>query len=84
MSLRISRDMKIVRPGRARIVHVETPLGIVNIYVGLTDIKGRRVEAVEMIPNEYAGEPKVKVVGRRFIETHPPYLRRFLEKRRGR
>lgn len=60
--------MKTVTPGRARIVHVETTLGIVNIYVGLRDAHGRRVERVEMLPNQYAGEPRVTVDGARFIE----------------
>ncbi len=40
-------------------LHVETPLGIVNILVGLSDHKGRRVDAVQVIPNHYAGERKV-------------------------
>jgi len=62
------RDMKVVRAGRARIVHVEHALGIVNIHVGLTDRLGRRVVAVELIPSRYAGEPKIKVVGTRFVE----------------
>ncbi len=69
--------IKTVTPGRARVVHVETELGIVNVYVGLTDNAGRRVERVEMIPNTYAGEPQVIVDGARFIEQtnsppHPP------------
>lgn len=51
-----------------RIVHVETPLGIVNIHVGLSDARGRRVENVQMRPNQYAGEPKVTVRGCRFVE----------------
>lgn len=63
--------MKTVRPGRARIIHVETELGIVNIYVGLTDAGGRKVETVEMIPNQYAGETEVLVIGRRFVENKP-------------
>lgn len=62
------KDIKTVRPGRARIIHVETPLGIVNIYLGLRDEQGRHVEQVEMIPNRYVGEPKVEVTGTRFIE----------------
>lgn len=65
----MARDMQTVRPRRGvRIVHVETPLGIVNIHLGLTDMGGRRVENVQMRPNNYAGEPRVKVVGCRFIE----------------
>jgi len=40
-------------------LHIETPLGIVNITVGLSDMKGRRVDAVVVIPTAGAGEPKV-------------------------
>jgi hypothetical protein len=46
-----------------QILHVETDLGIVNIYVGLMDDFGRRVESVELIADDYAGEPKVSVDG---------------------
>lgn len=49
---------------KTRLLHVETPLGIVNIYLGLTDIKGRRVERVDMLPNNYSGERKVVVYKR--------------------
>jgi hypothetical protein len=41
------------------LLHVETPLGIVNIRVGLNDLKGRKVDSIEVIPNRYAGEKKV-------------------------
>ena len=41
------------------LLHVETPLGIVNITVGLRDRTGRAVDSIEVIPNNYAGEPKV-------------------------
>ena len=44
---------------RDGLLHVETPLGIVNIRVGLSDFKGRKVESIEVIPNRYAGEKKV-------------------------
>ena len=65
----MTRDIKSVRPGRGvRCVHVETPLGIVNVWLNLRDELGRRVEKVEMIPNQYAGEPKVTVRVRRFVE----------------
>lgn len=50
------------------VIHVETALGIVNIRTGLHDRFGRRVEAVSMIPNEYEGEPVVRIVGNRFVE----------------
>lgn len=49
---------------KVRIVHVETDLGIFNIHLGGTDFKGRRVESVGLIPNRYAGEPKVVVLKR--------------------
>mgnify|MGYP001619006891 CR=1 FL=1 len=40
-------------------LHVETPLGIVNITVGLSDTEGRRVESIETIACQCHGEPKV-------------------------
>jgi hypothetical protein len=53
-------DTKYVNPGpKTRLVHVETDLAIVNIYLHLTDTNGQRVESVEVIPNNYAGEPQV-------------------------
>ena len=59
--------MKRVTSGRAECIHVETPLGIVNIYVGLRDNKGRRVERISVQPNQYAGEPKVIYRGGRLV-----------------
>ena len=51
----------IARPGQC--VHIETPLGIVNIRCGLTDHRGRSVDSVEIIPDHYEGEPRVKRYG---------------------
>ncbi len=50
--------------GRENCLHVETPLGIVNITVGLRDRFGRRVESIEVIAPEFAGEPKIRRYGR--------------------
>jgi hypothetical protein len=44
---------------RKGLLHIETPLGIVNITLGLHDRRGRAVESIEVIPNRYAGEQKV-------------------------
>lgn len=44
---------------RKGLLHVETPLGVVNIRVGLTDTSGRPVDSIEVIPDCYAGEKKV-------------------------
>jgi hypothetical protein len=41
------------------LLHVETPLGIVNITVGLTDRIGRRVESIEVIAPRLSGEKKI-------------------------
>ena len=41
------------------LLHVETPLGIVNIRVGLSDGLGRRVDSIEILPSRYAGEKKI-------------------------
>lgn len=62
-------DIQRVRVKRGvRVIHIETPLGIFNIFVGLYDRYGRRVENVEMLGNVYSGEPKVIVSGRRLVE----------------
>jgi hypothetical protein len=61
------RDMRTIHHKRGTL-HVETPLGIVNITVGLNDTAGRRVEAVTFRPNNFAGEPKVVLRGSRFVE----------------
>lgn len=50
--------MKIIEL-RKGLLHVETPLGIVNIRVGLSDRLGRKVDSVEVIPSNYIGERKV-------------------------
>lgn len=44
-------------------LHVETPNGIVNIRAGLTDMRGRSVDSIQIIPDNYAGENKVVRVG---------------------
>jgi|TARA_R100001530_G_scaffold106744_1_gene74573 hypothetical protein len=46
-----------------KLLHVETPLGIVNIRVGLTDRLGRSIDSVEVTPSNYAGHNKVKRSG---------------------
>ena len=45
-------------------LHVETPNGIVNIRVGLTDSQGRAVDSIECLPDRYAGERKVLLSGK--------------------
>jgi hypothetical protein len=49
------------------LLHVETPLGIVNIRAGLSDRRGRRVDSIEVIPSNSSGERKV--VRRGFANT---------------
>ena len=62
-------DIQRVTPKRgARVVHVETPLGVVNIYLDLRDRYGRRVENVQVSGNNYAGEPRVVRRGSRLVE----------------
>jgi hypothetical protein len=58
--------MKRVSMMRSRdpLLHIETPLGIINIRVGLHDSQGRRVESIEVIPNDYCGDPAVRLRGR--------------------
>lgn len=45
-----------------RILRVETDLGIINIYIGLSDGSGNAVETMEVFPDHYAGETPVKVI----------------------
>lgn len=52
------RDLRTITHRRG-ILHVETRLGIVNIHAGLADASGREVTAIEIIPDAYAGEPRV-------------------------
>ena len=39
--------------------HIETPLGIVNISTGLSDIKGRQVDSIQIIPDKHIGEKAI-------------------------
>jgi len=41
------------------LLHIETPLGLINIRVGLMDSQGRIVESIEVIPDKFAGENKI-------------------------
>ncbi|KKN74115.1 hypothetical protein LCGC14_0394550 [marine sediment metagenome] len=51
------RRMRHKEPGK--VLHIETPLGIVNIRVGLRDLKGRAVDSIQIIPDQCPGEQKV-------------------------
>lgn len=51
--------MKSIYWDKREPLHVETPLGIVNIRCGLSDLKGRNVESIEVIPSNYSGKKKV-------------------------
>jgi hypothetical protein len=64
---------------RKKMAHIETPLGIINVYCGLQDNEGRDVVRVEVIPDKYAGEPAVTWDGGRLIrETHDEFVTRRL------
>lgn len=52
-------NVKNVNAVDETLVHVETPLGLVNIWTGLVDGAGRRVNRIEVHPNEGAGELRV-------------------------
>ncbi len=41
-----------------RITHIEAPGCIVNIHTGLYDTQGCAVTSVEILCDQYAGEPK--------------------------
>jgi hypothetical protein len=54
---------RTVRMRDGELLHVETPLGIVNIRTGLHDADGRRVESVAITTNDYVGESRVTLDG---------------------
>ena len=54
------------------VIHVETPLGVVNIRAGLLDDKGRRVDAIEILPDHGKardGQCNVRIVEPKADET---------------
>jgi len=53
---------KVLYWDKKEALHIETPNGIVNIRCNLTDLRGRAVDSIEIIPDRYAGENKVKVM----------------------
>ena len=55
--------MKRIVAKNGELVHIETPLGIINIRAGLSDQKGRKVDSIEILKNEYVGENKVRLDG---------------------
>lgn len=77
----MSNDMRTIRH-RSGILHVETPEGIINIHVGLSDVHGHSVTAVAAIPdqyNEYQEPVKVRCsprCGFRMIRNKRPSSRR--------
>jgi len=44
---------------RDGLLHVETPLGVINIQAGLIDSTGRRVDSITVTPDEITGEKKI-------------------------
>lgn len=52
---------------RGKILHIELPNGIINIYAGLHDQHGRSVDVIEMIGDENrSDEHRVLQVGGRY------------------
>jgi hypothetical protein len=41
------------------LLHVETPLGVINIRVGLVDSTGRRVDSITVTPDELTDGKKI-------------------------
>ncbi len=51
--------MELIVLDKGGFLHIETPLGIVNVRAGEIDNRGRRVDSVQVIPDEYVGEKKI-------------------------
>jgi hypothetical protein len=48
--------MRSISTAKRGLLHIETPLGIVNIQTGLSDAQGREVVSVEIIRDKFIGE----------------------------
>ena len=55
--------MKSITLKKGQMLHVETPNGIINIRTGLTDRLQRPVDSIQVVPANYMGENKVKLIG---------------------
>lgn len=53
------------------VLHVETPLGIINIRAGLADTQGRRVVAIETIPDRIGNVSVHVLPDGRIVEDTP-------------
>jgi len=57
LEAKIKRDEQVMKKKpttwwRDGVLHVETPLGIVNIRPSLRDLEGKPVDSIEIIPDE--------------------------------
>ena len=57
------RRLIFTNPKREKLLHVEVPLGIVNIRIGEVDHVGREVNTIELVPDNYPKENKVVARG---------------------
>lgn len=48
-------------------LHIEAKHCIVNIYEGLQDTLDRSITTIEIIPDNYYGEPEKRIIGSRHI-----------------
>ena len=55
-------DVKGKCENRKDYIHCEVEGAIINIREGLHDAFGRKVTSIEMLPDEYAGEPKWQTI----------------------
>jgi hypothetical protein len=53
---------------KKKTLHIETPLGIVNITTGLSDNEGNEVEHIELLPTEEEGVILDGHINNRFIK----------------
>lgn len=70
----------IVLKPQSKLLHVEAPGCIINIRVGLSDLKGRTVTAIEILPDldtggprwQFADAPKARAMNVRVREAKKP------------
>ena len=65
-SVRSMSNVRRIRHDRG-LLHVETPLGIVNIRAGLVDLSGRPVDSIHAMPDDNAvrdGLANTRLIGK--------------------
>ncbi len=62
------RPLRVIQARPHQLLHVETPLGIINILVGLTNHRGQPVDSIMILPDagvRRAGLANTRLIGKK-------------------